>query len=720
MGYKRLSVGQGTGVSPAMFGEALRAQRISIGMTQQKLARLAGVSVRTLRYIEQCQIARPRPESVRRLAEAADLDPALVPYPHLAGFAHKSATAPEIGVLGPLLARVADEPVDIGSSKQRCLLGLLALQAGGVVSRDEIIDVLWENSPPATCTGLVHSYASRLRRELGMRTQDGVNADWDIVATRDGYQLLVGPNQLDSLRFGGFVDQARASAAADKELAFLLLGRALDCWRGPLLADTAPRLRQHPAGVALSQRRLSAALTYADIAGDLGRHDEVIDHLLELSYHEPLHEGLHARLMVALVRSGQKANALRVFEGIRRSLTEELGVAPGAELQAVHLGILREDTAAEHPATGRRRAVSRSRPPAQVPARVSGFVGRSRDARQIATLLTDDSTPVVAIVGMPGVGKTSLALQVAHQTREQFTDGQLYANLRGHSRQARREPVDLLGEFLRSLGVPADQVPDSAEEASALWRTMVRDRTMLIVLDDVADTDQVRPLVPGNDTSVLLLTSRNRLPGLVASNGARTVSLEVLGRDECRTLLTRLVGAARSAAEPEALDELVELCGHVPLALSVAGAQLAEQPGLRLSDYVEGLRAGDLLDMLRIQGDNHLSVRTALDLSYRRLDPRSQGLLRALGSVPADGVTRTEAAALIGTHQRDADMLLDTLARAHMIQQVLPGRYRLHHLVHRYAVECGRSVPGNVDEVVRLPALDGYRSGPVSAGMVGA
>jgi DNA-binding SARP family transcriptional activator len=709
MGYQEPSAGP----SSVVFGEALRAQRLNIGMTQQKLARLAGVSVRTLRYIEQCQITRPRPESVRRLAEAAELDPALMPYAPLAVPVPRSGTALEIGVLGPLLVRVGGKPVDIGSAKQRCLLGLLALQADGVVSRDEIIDVLWENSPPATCTGLVHSYASRLRRGLRMRMRapDEANGAWDIVATRDGYQLLVGPDQLDSLRFCEFGDRARAAAAAgDRELAFAMLRRALESWRGPLLADTAPRLRQHPAGVALGQRRLSAALAYADIAGELGRHEEVLDQLLDLTYHEPLHEGLHARLMVALVRSGQKAGALRLFEGIRRNLSEELGVAPGGELQAVHLSILREESTAEQAPDARRvRTATRRRPPAQVPAGVPGFTGRTGEVRQVAGLLCGQGAPVVAVTGMPGIGKTALALQVAHRTRDRFPDGQLYADMRGHAPGAQRDPAVLLGEFLRSLGVPADQVPSSVEEASALWRTVVRDRNLLVVLDDVAGPDQVRPLLPGSGSCVLLLTSRTRLPGLVARDGARTVGLDVFDDEEAGTLLTHLVGAARAAADPAALVELAELCGHLPLALSVAGVQLAEQPVLSLSRYVERLRAGDPLDLLRVEGDRQLSIRASFELSYARLGTRSQGLFRAFGSLSSDTVTRVEAIAASGADQGTADTVLDALAQAHLIRQVAPGEYRLHRLLRRYAAERLRLAAQATAELVLLPKLDGLR-----------
>lgn len=311
------------------FGRVLQQQRIQLGLTQRDLAASSGVSVRAVRYIENGTVRQPRPESVRSLAAAVGIDPGRFGLP-----AESPAAEVRLGVLGRLTVEAGGRPVDIGSLKQRCLLGLLALQANEVVSREEIIDVLWGAAPPATCVELVHSYTSRLRQTLRLASRTP-----QITATHDGYRLVARPDQLDVLRFTDLL--ARAGAATDPGSAVDLLEDALTTWRGSVLADTTSALWQHPAAIATARRRLAAVLRHADLAIRLRRPERAVEQLSVVATTEPLHEGLHARLMSALAASGQRAKALHLFTEMRGRLTTELGIDPSAELRAAHLDILR-------------------------------------------------------------------------------------------------------------------------------------------------------------------------------------------------------------------------------------------------------------------------------------------------------------------------------------------------------------------------------------------
>lgn len=354
------------------FGEELRARRIRARLTQRELAQRAGVSVRALRYIEQGKITQPRPESLRRLGEAVGL--------HL-----EPAERPWIGVLGRLEIGVAGQAVDGGPQMQRALLGLLALQANKVVPRAEIIDGLWGEAPPESCQNLVHTYISRLRKQIG-----------SITAGRGGYQLSIDGDQLDLLRFDELA--TRAARATDQHESARLLDDALNCWRGPVLADLPAGVRLHPVATAVAARRMSATLAYADLAMELGLAGaELVARLRMLAGEEPLHEALHARLMLALASSGQQAAALGLFTDIRRRLDEELGVEPGKEIRAAHLRII------QAPRVPRRQV------PAQLPADVTGFAGRIDALAALDRLVRNEepSTAVVisAIAGTAGVGK---------------------------------------------------------------------------------------------------------------------------------------------------------------------------------------------------------------------------------------------------------------------------------------------------------------------------
>jgi len=700
---------------PHELGELLRRYRGRAGMTQQELASHAGMSVRALRDLEHDRVQHPRAWSVQRLAAALRLDDQ--DRRGLQAVAGVTTTGSGeglvIGVLGPLWVRRDGVAVQVSQARLRCLLGLLAVQPGQVVGRDQIVDALWGQAPPDTCLELVHTYVARLRGLLEPHRPRRAPARVVVSAGR-GYRLEVDAERLDVLRFDVLAARAQhAQQAGEPETAYQLLGQALGVWRGPVLADLDAGLRQHPAVVALAQRRLAVGLAYADLAIGLGRGGQAVAPLRTLGLEEPLHEGLLARLMLALAGCGQQAAALELFVELRARLADELGIEPGTEVADVHLRILRQQlpgparkqpNLSQEPEPGSNQAASAASPapvqatPAQLPPAISDFTGRRQHLDELDRLLGSetDTTAVVisAIAGIAGVGKTALAIHWAHRVRDRFPEGQLYVGLRGYAPTPPMRSIDALAGFLYALGVPAEQVPVDLDEAAGLYRTLLADKRMLVVLDNARSADEVRPLLPGSPGCLVLVTSRDRLGGLVARDGARRLALDVLPHEEAVGLLTRLLGAQRVAAEPQAAEELAEVCGLLPLALRIAAANLADQPGRSIAGYLARLRQGDRLAELAVDGDPQAAVRTAFDCSYAALDPEPRRLFRLLGLVPGPEFGPPAAAALAGMPVGQAARLLQRLVGVHLIEPRAPGRFGFHDLLRLYASERCREEDG--------------------------
>ncbi|WP_197523210.1 tetratricopeptide repeat protein [Actinokineospora pegani] len=678
---------------PGSFGAALRAHRLRAGLTQGQLAARSGVSVRALRYIERGGVGRPRQESVRRLAEAVGVGPDEFDAHEPAGL--------RIGVLGAFTATHGDHQLRPGAVKQRSLLALLALNANRRVGQDEIVDALWGEDPPASCVGLVHTYVSRLRRAL-------VGSGRSIVSVPGGYRLDADAEQLDALRFVELTERARTTE--DRRAAADLLAEALGGWRAQVLCDLPDRVRAHPAALDLTMRRRSAALAYADLALPLGEHAGVAAALRALLVDEPLHEGLHARLMLALAGTGEQVEALRVHAELRARLAEELGVEPGRELRDAHVSVLRSapadpepDPRAEQPA------------PAQLPAESPGFVGRVSPLAALDALVAQVGTGLVlvAVSGTAGVGKTALALRWAHRVRERFPDGQLSVNLRGYAAGTPLSTHQVLVRFLHALGVPPERVPVDTDEAAGLYRTLLTGKRVLVLLDNAAEAEQVRPLLPGSPGCLVLVTSRDRLTGLTAHDGAHQLPLDVLDPREAVRLLGRMVGSARLRREPEAAAEMAEVCGRLPLALRIAGANLAVRPLVSIADYTRELRDRGRLAGLSVSGDESAAVRAAFDLSYAKLAPAARRLFRLLGLVPGADLGAPSAAALAGLALPEAARLLRVLHHGNLIREHGRGRYAMHDLLRDYAR--GRAEDADDERSGALVALFDHYLGEVEA-----
>ncbi|GAA2372792.1 SARP family transcriptional regulator [Catellatospora methionotrophica] len=594
-----------------------------------------------------------------------------------------------VGVLGSLTVHRDGHPIEIGQPMLRALLGLLALQPGQTVSREHIVDVLWPENPPPTCLKLLQGYVGQLRSILEpQRTPRAPAQVLSLVG--NGYQLRLTGEQLDLAQFNDRLARARdARTGGDAETALRELEQALACWRGPVLADAPPNLRQHPAAAAAARRRTAAVLTYADTAIERGRPDPACERLQELLAEEPLHEALAARLMRALAASGQRAAALDLFAATRARLADELGIEPDAALHEAYLDILRARPAeAERP---RAPAV-----PAQLPLDVPGFSGRGRELRWLDAGLADAGDPprslvVAALTGTPGCGKTAVAVHWAHRVAHRFPDGQLYLDLRGFDPGGpAMVPAEAARSLLEALDVPPDGIPVSPQAQLGLYRSLLAGRRVLILLDNARDAEQVRPLLPGSPGCAVLVTSRDQLRGLLATSNARLLTLDLPSPHDARRLLAARIGAQRTAAEPAAVEEIIARCARLPLALAIVGARAATRPRLALSAITHELATRNLDGLSG--PDAATDARAAFSWSYRTLSPAAATAFRLIGHTATGSVTADVTASLTGAATPAAHRVLEELTDANLVTESTPGRYHLHSLLRAYAAELSRAL----------------------------
>jgi DNA-binding SARP family transcriptional activator len=588
-------------------------------------------------------------------------------------------------ILGPLRVWDGAGWSMVRAPQQRALLAVLLSDAGRVVSVDRLIDEIWgENSPP-TALNTIQGYVMRLRR---MTSAAGPNP---LITRGRGYELVLADGDLDADAFERLVESGTRDVTGDRlEAAVTQLGEALSLWRGPALADVPVTPTVAATAARLEQARLTATERRLDALLGLGRYAVVLDEVYRLVEEHPLRERFWAQLMLGLYHSGRRAEALEVYRRGRRLLVAELGLEPGAQLRELQRAILDDNLAAGRSAPIHRPAIGRIIP-AQLPADVAGFTGRDAHLRRLDSLLPAEAESPVSVIistiaGTAGIGKTALAVRWAHLIRDRFPDGQLYVNLRGYASGPPLRPVEALALFLHALGVPAEHAPADADEAAALYRSLLAGRRVLVLLDNARDAEQVRPLLPGSPGCLVLVTSRDQLAGLVALHGAVRLTLDVLTPAEARTLLCGLLPDGRCQREPAAAAELARLCGHLPLALRIAAANLTTHSGRPIADYNQRLRR-DRLAALQVDGDPQAAVRAAFDLSYAAQPEDGRRLFRRLGLVPGPDVTADAAAALAGCPAESAGRLLDRLAGANLVNEPVPGRFSLHDLLRVYAAE---------------------------------
>jgi len=605
-----------------------------------------------------------------------------------------------VRLLGPLDVVVDGAIRPVSGLRRKAILAVLSLRAGEIVSTDRLADIVWGDCPPTTPVNTLQSHVSHLRTVLGSRAA--------ILASPPGYVLDADDVTTDMRLAERLLHRATgAPAAPDPAQRIRELREALALWRGTPLADLAgiPWLENQAHRLDLLQQQIRHALAEARLAA--GEHTQLLPDLDQLAADHPLDERIHGQLMVALYRSGRQADALAAYRRLRITLNEQLGIDPGQALRDLETAILRQDASLSLalPVTvaGRSQgaeAASVPQPrralpaPAQLPPSPGSFAGRDAELASLDAMLpgADAGSGVViaTVTGTAGVGKTALALHWAHRARERFPDGQLYVDLRGFDpNRPATDPNDALRGFLGALGVPPERVPDNREAKAGLYRSLLDGRRVLVVLDNARDAEQVRPLLPGSSASMVLVTSRSQLTGLVAAEGARPVGLCLLTVPEAYELLVLRLGECRVAAERQAAEQIIASCARLPLALTIAAARAAERPSFPLAAIAAELRDSAVLDALD-GGVPGSGVRAAFAGSYRALSTDAARLFRLLALHPGRDISLAAAASLLGAPPGQARKLLSELARAHLLGEHSPGRFACHELLRAYAAEQAR------------------------------
>lgn len=618
-------------------------------------------------------------------------------------------TGCEVRVLGPVEVWRDGSRLQLSGRLQRNLLSLLVLAGDRVTTLDRLIDELWPGSGPVAARNAVHRHVGRLRSALAA---GGGERDQLVATVPSGYLLRAEAERVDLWRFRALARSGHDALAADEPArAAGLLAQALGLWRGPAFTGAStPAVDQ--AVVALDEERLAAVEDGIEANLLLGEHHRLLSELSLLIAQYPLRERLRAAHLVALYRSGRQGEAFAAYQEARRVFVDELGIEPSARLRQLH-----EQLLAGGPAGPARLTVAgASLPapaapsaPAQLPAAPGDFIGRSAQVRLVRSLLAPEqpqsSVSVVVITGTGGVGKSALAAQAAHLAAGRFEDGQIYVDLHGATAgMVPLGPGEVLGRFLRSLGVPAAEVPPSVDEAAARFRSLVAHRALLIVLDGATSHGQVRPLIPASPRSAVVVTSRRPLTAL---DGAAHVHVGVLPPADSVALLTRIVGRSRMEAEPRAGFDLAAQCGHLPLALRIAAARLVAHPDWPVARLVELLADQQhRLDELQVAD---VSVRATLQVSYEALlasnDPDDLAAAHAfclLGLPDCSDIDAAALARLTDRPQPEAAAILVRLAVNRLVESRGAGRYVLHDLLRLYSRELALHHPDHAEALHRL------------------
>lgn len=640
-------------------------------------------------------------------------------------------------MLGPLELKVSGRPVALRGMKHRIVLGSLLTSENRYTSIGRLVDAVWGTTPPDTACKQIRNAVSDLRTILAA-------SGAVITPVADGYRLDIGGARLDLVEFHERLTRARAQLGARRPVEAIAEFRAaLSLWTGPMLSGLeSDVLEAQSAGV--NELRLSVIEECVDLELAHGRHKALIGELAGWVAECPLRERMVAQYVLALHRSGARARAFAVYEQTRQRLAEQLGLSPGPELTEAHRLMLREDAGTAGPA-GDTAAAPPARPaaapdrsgggtepaapdpastppfvPDSLPPDIAHFVGRATEVR---TLLREAARSgprgILAIDGMPGAGKTALAVHVAHRTADRYPDGRYFLDLHGHS--ATRDPLDHRAALRRLLllsGLAETSLPRRAEELAALWRVRSAGLRVLLVLDNAADAEQVRPLLPAGDGCLTLVTSRRRLT-MTTWSATRVLSLDTLSRTDGYELFCRLLGKRHPRPEPAAVDGILALCGDLPLAVSAAAARLRRRPSWPLTHLI-GRLSHPQLRLSDLQTERG-GVAACFDASYRHLNAGQQRLLRILGAAEGDSTDAATASVLAGLPVFVAERMVEDLVDEHLLLQPEPGHYRMHPLVKTYCAQLHEPdrISGAGPQEALTPTLPGTPDGPGSGPATG-
>jgi DNA-binding SARP family transcriptional activator/tetratricopeptide (TPR) repeat protein len=598
----------------------------------------------------------------------------------------------EFRALGPIELWSAGQRQDLGPARARCILAMLLLSPRTIMPADLLIDRLWDMRPPPKARESLSVYIARLRSSLRQAVGDGAQ----LVGRARGYMLEVDPEAVDIHRFRRLRRQATALAASgEHEHAAALLREADALWRGEALAgiggDWVARMRE-----SLEEERRAAIVERVGCDLEVGRHADLVSEIRHLLAQYPLDETLVAYQMTALYRSGRPADALGLYRETRGRLIDEQGTEPGPALAELHQRVLRGDPGLAARPPGHSGLAA---PPDTLPPETPEFVGRSAELGQLTA-----EAGIAVIEGMPGVGKTALAVRAARVAADDYPDGTLFLNLQSHDPASTSlGPAEALHRLLQMLSVPAGQIPDAIGERAALWRAHLSRRRVIVILDDAAGHDQISPLLPVTGRCLVLITTRRRLPDIP---GARTLTLDVLSLDDASTLFRWIAGEGGSG-EADQVAAVVGLCGRLPLAIQLTAGRIAQDGWVSLGSLIDELSQSPA----RVGGTGAASpeVIAAFDLSYRGLEPGHQQFFRRLGAGPCLSLSPPAAAALGGCTLAEAEKALDTLLDCHLIAVAPDGEFRFHDLIRGYAaVRAARDDPEEEQQQAVARLLDYY------------
>lgn len=590
----------------------------------------------------------------------------------------------EIRLSGSVEIRAAGRRNDLGSTKTRLALACLAWDAGRTVSVDALIHRIWDEHPPGKAREALHVHISRVRSSLRIAGGDAPA----IVSRTNSYSLEIDPDLVDLRCYTSCVERARSMGdGRDEEAALRLLDRADGLWHGEPLAGITGSWAEH-LRVAVEESSLAAAMTRAEILLRAGRFTDAVPVLLPLVEAHPVDEALAERLAVALYGSNRTAEATRLLQRTRQRVVRDIGLDAGRGLHRVHQGILAGTPAEDlFPRTGAEQKAP-PRPTRQVPdnlPRDVPWAGRRDELRRLSSALCEgqgssDIVTVEAIHGMGGIGKSSLAVHLAHRLRERFPDGRIFLHLGGYS--ADRTPptaARALTELLRLVGMDSKELPRELDELIALWRSVAHDRRMLVILDDATSSAQIRPLLPGSSPTAVVVTSRRRLPGLP---GVRPVSLDVLSAEDAAALFSQRLGRGRDT-DPADVAEIVRICGHLPLAIEIAASRLLARPSWATSDLLRQLGgSGGHLAQLR---DADRTLTHVFAVSYDALNAEQQLVFRRIGLHVGVEFRPPAIAALTGFSLETVERVLEELHAHCLVFEPVPLRFTMHDLLRDYA-----------------------------------